>query len=101
ELSFGDMLKQSAALPPHSAILYGLLTVDATGVPLVESRTLDELHAVANAPMFGLHSNQLGRGIVGGPLLSMEDLSRNTAFAAVRLLHGEPPRSIPATVLAP
>ena len=30
---------------------------------------------VANAPIFGLYDIQLGRGIVGGPLLSVEDVA--------------------------
>jgi len=92
--SFAELLQQSAVLPAHSAIFYGVLSLDAKGVPQIEERTLRELHAVANAPIFGLHSTQLSRGIVGGPLLSIEDLSRNTANVALRVLRGESPRSI-------
>ena len=92
--SFTDLLQRCATLPAHSAIFYGVLSLDAKGVPQIEERTLRELHAVANAPIFGLHSSQLGRGIVGGPLLSIEDLSRNTAKVALRVLRGESPRSI-------
>lgn len=54
ELSFEDMLERSATLPPHSAIFYLLLSVDASGASQEEERTLVELHAAANAPMFGL-----------------------------------------------
>ena len=92
--SFSELLQRSATLPAHSAIFYGVLSLDAKGVPQIEERTLSELHAVANAPIFGLHSTQLGHGIVGGPLLSIEDLSRNTAKVALRVLRGESPRSI-------
>jgi signal transduction histidine kinase len=49
---------------------------------------------VANAPIFGLQSSQLGRGIVGGPLMSMDDLSRNAAGAAVRILNHESPENV-------
>ena len=94
ELSFEEMLKGGASLPPHSAIFYGVLSSDAKGVRQTEERTLGAFHATANAPMFGLHSTQLGRGIVGGPLLSIEDLSRNTATVAVRMLRGESPHSL-------
>jgi PAS domain S-box-containing protein len=94
ELSFEEMLKRGAVLPPQSAIFYGVLSVDAKGFRHVEERTLSALHAAANAPIFGLHSTQLGRGIVGGPLLSLEDLSRNTATVAVRMLRGESPQSL-------
>ena len=36
----------------------------------------------------------LGHGVVGGRLLSIEDLARITADAAVRLLNGAPPGSV-------
>ena len=55
---------------------------------------MSAFHAAANAPIFGLHSTQLGHGIVGGPLLSIEDLSRNTATVAVRMLRGASPHSL-------
>ena len=101
DMSFAEMLKRSAGLPPHSAIFYGVLSLDAKGDPQVESRTLAELHAAANAPIFGLHSPQLGQGIVGGPLLSIDELSRNTAAVAMRILRGESPRGITTAVQVP
>jgi len=92
--SYSELLQRCATLPAHSAIFFGVLALDAKGVPQIEERTLRELHGVANAPIFGLHSTQLGLGIVGGPLLSIEDLSRNSANVALRVLRGESPRSI-------
>ncbi len=102
ELSFADMLTRCANLPPHSAIFFAILSLDAKGVPHVEEQALAELRTVANAPIFGLRSSQLGLGIVGGPLLSIEDLSRNTAAVARRLLSGESARAIntPTQLLA-
>ena len=58
------------------------------------SELFAELHAAANAPLFAGHSVYLGAGVVGGSLLSIDDLSRNTADVAVRLLNGAAPRSI-------
>ena len=94
ELSFEEMLKSCASLPPQSAIFYGVLSLDARGVRHTEEEALSAIHAAANAPIFGLHSTQLGRGIVGGPLLSIEDLSRNTATVAARMLRDESPQSL-------
>jgi PAS domain S-box-containing protein len=94
ELSFEQMLNGSAALPPQSAIFYGVLSSDAKSVRRGEERTLAAFHAAANAPIFGFDSTQLGRGIVGGPLLSIEDLSRNTATVAVRMLRGASPHGL-------
>ena len=36
----------------------------------------------------------MGRGIVGGPLISIDDLSRNAAAAGVRLLNHESPENV-------
>jgi signal transduction histidine kinase len=99
QLSLAELLKRAGSLPPHSAIFYGILSMDATGAPQMEEPVLDALHAAANAPMFGLHSHQLGRGIVGGPLVSLPDLSRDTTAVALRLLAGESPARIEARTL--
>jgi signal transduction histidine kinase len=94
DLSYQEMLERSAALPAHSAIFYTLLAVDANGVAQEEERTLAELRSRANAPMFGLYDLQLGKGIVGGSLLSIESTARNAASIAVRVLRGESPGEI-------
>ena len=43
DLSFEDMLKQSATLPPRSAIFFVLLSVDAAGVPHPLGKAADRL----------------------------------------------------------
>ncbi len=99
QLTLAEMLKRSASLPPHSAILYGVYSMDAAGAPQVEFSTLDALHAEANAPMFGLYSSQLGHGVVGGPLLSLTDLAHETADVALRLLGGQPASAIQPRII--
>jgi signal transduction histidine kinase len=94
DLSFAEMLKRCGTLPPNSAIFYALLSLDAAGFPQTEEDTLAELHKIANAPIFGVESSQLGLGIVGGPLMSMDDLSRNAAGAAIRILNRESPEGV-------
>src|SRR5207342_233088 len=59
-----------------------------------DERLFAELHATANAPLFAGQSVYLGAGAVGGSLLSIDDLSRDTAGVAVRLLNGAPPGSV-------
>lgn len=90
-LPFEEMLKRAAALPPHSVILYSQYLVDVDGVPHEQDRALDQLQSRANAPIFSYLDSYLGRGIVGGPLLSMSLVSRWAAGAAVRALDGESP----------
>src|SRR6185436_3296871 len=92
ELSYDAIKERSRTMPARSAIFFALLSVDGKGEPQVEGDTLKSLHAVANAPMFALHG--VGDGIVGGPMLSIGDLSRTTAQVALRVLAGESPGSI-------
>ena len=51
-LSFEELLKHAAALPPQSAIFWELMIVDAAGVVHEGVAPLARLHAVANAPIF-------------------------------------------------
>ena len=90
DLSFGEILKRVAALPPASAIYFGDLVIDAQGVPHRQEEVLARLHAVANAPIFGQYDYQLGGGILGGPVLSIRTLSRKTAEVAAQILEGTP-----------
>ena len=94
DLSFGEIQKRVAALPPASAIYFGDLVIDAQGVPYRQEEVLARLHAVANAPIFGRFDYQLGDGIVGGPLLSVRALSRKTAEVAAQILGGASPGDI-------
>ena len=52
ELSFEDILKDAANLPPHSAIFWHLMNVDAAGVAHEANAALSRLSATANAPVF-------------------------------------------------
>jgi signal transduction histidine kinase len=88
-LSFEEILKQAAALPPQSAIFWELMFVDAAGVVHDGGAAQTRLHAVANAPIFSYDDSFFGRAIVGGPIHSVLESSRQTAAVAVRVLGGE------------
>lgn len=94
ELSLEDILKQVAILPPGTVIAYAQMLVDAAGVVHEGGRALERIHAVANAPIFAEQDTFFGRGIVGGRMTNISDVSRQTAAVAVRILGGESPGSI-------
>ena len=94
ELSLPEILRRCASLPEHSAIFYFTFGTDAAGAAYADERVLADLHATANAPLFSTHSVYLGSGIVGGRLMSIDDLGRHTADAALRLLNGASPSSV-------
>ena len=94
DLSLAALLHTCATLPEHSAILYLTFGSDAAGAAYADERVLAELHATANAPLFAAHDVYLGSGIVGGSMMSIDELSRDTAGAALRILNGEAPSSV-------
>ena len=95
-LSFDEIAERCRTMPADSAIFFGLLSLDGKGDPRGESEAFTSLHAVANAPMFGVHG--MGEGIVGGPMMSRHELSRTTVQVALRVLAGESPGSIKTAV---
>lgn len=100
DLSFAEMLARAASMPVHSAILWGLLSEDAAGVPYMQDRALEALREVSAAPVFGIGDYEMGRGIVGGPLIQTQGLGQEAAHVALRILNGEKPRDIhPAPML--
>ena len=93
-LSFQEILKQTASLPPHSAIYWSTMAVDAMGVPFEGDRALSTLHATANSPIFTYDHAFFGGGAVGGPMLSALVLGKKAGSIAVRLLGGDKADSI-------
>ena len=98
KLSYEDTLKQTASLPPHSAIFWYQMVVDAAGVAHEGDRALTRLYASANAPIFTHDDAFFGQEIIGGPMFSALDLSRKATAAAMRILGGEKPGDIKTPV---
>jgi signal transduction histidine kinase len=94
ELSYEQMLQRAATLPPHSVIFYITAGTFATGGWQGDERSLAELSTRASAPIVGVQTVWLGRGIVGGHLLDIDDLGATTADVVMRILNGEAPASI-------
>ncbi|PDT90893.1 ATPase [Bradyrhizobium sp. Y36] len=94
DLSFDDILKRASTLPLHTALFWGLMSVDAAGVVHESDLALRSLHAVANAPIFSYQEPFFGDGTVGGPMQLIKDTSSRTVSAAVGILGGAKPGSI-------
>jgi signal transduction histidine kinase len=93
-LAFDEILTRAASPPSQSVFFLFVYSVDAKGVTYSEDRALDLLRAVATAPIFAVGDYQVGRGIVGGPVLQTEMIGKSAAAVAVRILNGEKPGDI-------
>ena len=94
DLTFNEMLKRAASMPSQFAIFWVLLSEDAAGVPYSQDRALETMREISTVPMFGVGDYELGRGIVGGPLVQTQVLGREAAVVALRILRGETPGDI-------
>ncbi|MCA1360678.1 HAMP domain-containing histidine kinase [Bradyrhizobium sp. IC3069] len=94
DLSFEEILKRSSKLPSHTALFWGLMSVDAAGVVYESDWALRSLHAVANAPIFSYQEPFFGESTVGGPMHLIGETTSRTVSAAIGILGGAKPASI-------
>jgi signal transduction histidine kinase len=100
-LSLAEILRRVSSLPPNSAVFYHSFSTDVQGGAYPEARVLAEIHAAANAPLFGSQSSQLGHGIVGGRLMRVDEIVRTAVDTAESILDGASPASVRPPVQKP
>ena len=100
-MSYGEMLRRVSTLPPRSAIFFNSFDIDGEGATYPAGRVLTDISARAVAPVFAAQSAELGYGVLGGKMLSIEDIARTTADAALRILGGTSPESIKTAIQPP
>jgi hypothetical protein len=74
-----QVLKRAATPPRRSALFYASVRVDAAGIPNEQNRVLVRLREGANAPIFSYLDSNFGQGVVGGPVISAQELGRRAA----------------------
>jgi PAS domain S-box-containing protein len=95
KLPMEEILTRVSSLPPDTIVLYTGIFRDGKGQYFVPRDALSNISRAANAPVFSIFDSFLGYGIVGGRLLSFEQLGREAAAVAIRIMGGEPAASIP------
>lgn len=82
-----EALLRVAALPERSAIHYGLIFKDEWGDSVRPADVAERISRAANAPMFSQWDALMGRGVVGGRMLSghlMGEMAGRAALAVAR-----------------
>ena len=102
-LALNDLLRQVAHLPDRSIIYYLHIFEDGVGNTFVPSEVVGPLSSAANAPVYGHFDTYVGRGIVGGRVVSFGAEGANAARVAARILAGERPErlALPGTIANP
>ena len=83
-------------LPSHSVVLFVCFFKDVEGRQFLNAaEALPMVVAAANAPVFGVADQYLGRGVVGGYVVSFEEQGKIAARDALDILGGKSPEDIP------
>ena len=89
ELPMDELLQKVAHLPARSIIYYLNMMQDGSGEVVVPADALTRLAQVANAPTYGHVDTYVGRGAVGGRVVSLEAAGENAAKLGLQILAGQ------------
>jgi signal transduction histidine kinase len=84
-----SLLERVAKLPPHTLIVLGPFTRDATGRDFRSPEATIRLAEAASVPAYGLGETAIGGGVVGGNVVSFEAQGARTAELVMRVLRGD------------
>ena len=96
-----DLLEEAPRLPEDSIIYFVSLFEDGAGDRFIPVDILGKLSPLASVPVYCWPEMTVDYGIVGGNLLSEENVAQQTAELALRVLHGENPDQIPIGKIRP
>lgn len=94
-VSIQELMSDIKMLPSGQLILLQSFLVDKTGRILDWRQTTEQLTSAAAVPVYGVHEERLGLGIVGGRLLSGKRHGSEAAEMVLRILAGEKASAIP------
>ena len=97
-LPMTELRRRVASLPHRTAILYTAIHSDGQGTHYPPAEALALFAGAANAPIVGASETFVGRGAVGGFVMVPTKIGEEAARLALRILDGESPSHIPATV---
>ena len=86
DMPLPDLLDRLARLPANSAVIYSEILRDASGHVYVPARVCPLIAAASNAPVYGPFDTYVGCGIVGGVILDIRALAKQTASLGLRVL---------------
>ena len=88
-LSLQELRGELSRLPDHTVVLYLTMFQDAAGASFAPRQALDEFATASRAPIYGFYDTFLGHGIVGGSMVTFEEIGRKAAQLGIRMLAGE------------
>lgn len=91
DMTMDQMIERVASLRPGSVVYHITPHTDARGELMSDQESLNKIRAASNVPVFGPFDNQMGRGIVGGRMIQLEEVGLQLADVAFGIINGQPP----------
>jgi signal transduction histidine kinase len=96
DLPMDAVLARVRALPPQTAIFYLGITEDGAGVRFLPTDALTIIREVTKAPMYGMFSNYVDFGLVGGMVIDTNIMAKEIADLTVQQLRFGASHPVPA-----
>jgi hypothetical protein len=88
-LSMQELRGELSHLADHTVVLFLTMFQDAAGKTFTSRQALDAFAPASRAPIYGCYDTYLGHGIVGGSMVTFEEIGRKAAQLGIRILAGE------------
>lgn len=96
-----EMERTVSQLSDDTIVCFILYSQSQAGENWLPNEALARITAASSVPVYGIHEQMLGVGIVGGRLFSTQATITATADLAIRVLRGESPADIPVQEISP
>ena len=100
-LSLSDLRAELSRLPDDTVVLYLTMFQDAAGGSFTPRQALALFAPASRAPIYGLYDTYLGNGIVGGSMVTFEEIGRKAARLGMHILEGEDAQTSSPVGVAP
>jgi PAS domain S-box-containing protein len=88
-LSMEELRGELSRVADHTVVVYLTMFQDAAGKTFAPRQALDAFAPASRAPIYGFYDTYLGHGIVGGSMVTFEEIGRKAARLGIRILAGE------------
>jgi hypothetical protein len=92
-LSIEELRGRLSCLPAHTVVLYTTMFQDAAGKTFTPRQALEAFALASGAPIYACYDSFVGHGIVGGSMVTFEEIGRKAAQLGIRILAGEDPQA--------
>jgi len=90
-----ELIATVKTLPKDSIVIYQRQTQGTGGKGVIPREAVGSIAQAANVPVYSTYDVWIGQGIVGGKVVSSEELGRRAAQMALKILQGTTPENIP------